>query len=180
MIFQKIHAERSGLASLHAADAGAEVTHLDASKKAVAQAFQNRDLCAMQHAPIRFITDDANSFVDRELRRKKRYDGIILDPPKYGRGPKGEFWRIEDDLTPLLQKCRQLLSEDALFMVLTIYAIRASSLAAHYALADLFENQGGCLESGELAIQEVSLKTGETDLLRHVAQANFARWQPAS
>ena len=101
---------------------------------------------------------------------------IILDPPKYGRGPKGEFWRIEDDLTPLLQKCRQLLSEEALFMVLTIYAIRASSLAAHYALADLFDNQGGCLESGELAIQEAPLKSGKTDLSRYVAQANFARW----
>ena len=90
----------SGLASLHAAAAGAEVTHLDASKKAVAQAFENRDLCGMQSAPIRFITDDATGFVDRELRRQKSYDGIILDPPKYGRGPKGEFWRIEDDLTP--------------------------------------------------------------------------------
>jgi 23S rRNA (cytosine1962-C5)-methyltransferase len=76
----------------------------------------------------------------------------------------------------LLQKCRQLLSEDALFMVLTIYAIRASSLAAHYALADLFDNQGGCLESGELAIQEAPLKSGKTDLSRYVAQANFARW----
>ena len=166
----------SGLASLHAAAAGAEITHLDASKKAVAQAFENRDLCGMQSAPIRFITDDATGFVDRELRRQKSYDGIILDPPKYGRGPKGEFWRIEDDLTPLLQKCRQLLSENALFMVLTIYAIRASSLAAHYALADLFDNQGGRLESGELAIKEASLKSGKPDLSRYVAQANFARW----
>ena len=154
----------SGLASLHAADAGAEVTHLDASKKAIAQAFENRDLCAMQDAPIRFITDDATSFVDRELRREKRYEGIILDPPKYGRGPKGEFWRIENHLTPLLQKCLQLLSEDALFMVLTIYAIRASSLAAHYALADLFDGMGGSLESGELALEETPLHNKNQDL----------------
>ena len=173
----------SGLASLHAADAGAEVTHLDASKKAVAQAFENRDLCAMQHAPIRFITDDATSFVDRELRRRKRYDGIILDPPKYGRGPKGEFWRIENHLTPLLQKCRQLLSEDALLMVLTIYAIRASSLAAHYALADLFDGMGGSLESGELALEESPLAHEEPKSeegrapKRLISQANFARWQ---
>ena len=166
----------SGLASLHAAAAGAEVTHLDASKKAVAQAFENRDLCGMQTAPVRFITDDATRFVDRELRRQKSYDGIILDPPKYGRGPKGEFWRIEDDLTPLLQKCHQLLSEDALFMVLTIYAIRASSLAAHYALADLFDTMGGSLESGELALQEAPLNHGENQMSRYVAQANFARW----
>ena len=173
----------SGLASLHAANAGAEVTHLDASKKAVAQAFENRDLCAMQHAPIRFIIDDAISFVDRELRRKKRYDGIILDPPKYGRGPKGEFWRIENHLTPLLQKCRQLLSKDALLMVLTIYAIRASSLAAHYALADLFNGMGGSLESGELALHEspVAHETPESAEgrapKRFISQANFARWQ---
>ena len=172
----------SGLASLHAADAGAEVTHLDASKKAVAQAFENRDLCAMQDAPIRFITDDATSFVDRELRREKRYDGIILDPPKYGRGPKGEFWRIENHLTPLLQKCLQLLSEDALFMVLTIYAIRASSLAAHYALADLFDGMGGSLESGELALEETPFAQEEPRSAesgapkRLISQANFARW----
>ena len=173
----------SGLASLHAANAGAAVTHLDASKKAVEQAFKNRDLCAMQRAPIRFITDDATSFVDRELRRKKRYDGIILDPPKYGRGPKGEFWRIDNHLTPLLQKCRQLLSKDALFLVLTIYAIRASSLAAHYALADLFDGMGGSLESGELALQETPLahekpKAAESEPpQRFISQANFARWQ---
>ncbi len=173
----------SGLASLHAAAAGAKVTHLDASKKAVVQAFENRDLCMMQHAPIRFITDDATSFVDRELRRKKRYDGIILDPPKYGRGPKGEFWRIEDHLSPLLQKCRQLLSKDALLMVLTIYAIRASSLAAHYAFVDLFDGMGGSLESGELALQQSrlthkDLKHAEDRAPRRfVSQANFARWQ---
>jgi 23S rRNA (cytosine1962-C5)-methyltransferase len=142
----------SGLASLHAAAAGAEVTHLDASKKAVAQAFENRDLSSMQTAPIRFITDDASAFVEREIRRQRRYDGIILDPPKYGRGPKGEFWRIEEHLIPLLGKCRQLLSEDALFLLLTIYAIRASSLSAHYALADAMAGLGGHLESGELAL----------------------------
>jgi 23S rRNA (cytosine1962-C5)-methyltransferase len=173
----------SGLASLHAAAAGAEVTHLDASKKAIAQAFENRDLCAMQDAPIRFITDDATGFVDRELRRKKRYDGIILDPPKYGRGPKGEFWRIHNHLTPLLQKCHQLLSKDALLMVLTIYAIRASSLTAHYALADLFDGMGGSLESGELALQESPLAHEDPKPeqngapKRFVSQANFARWQ---
>ena len=173
----------SGLASLHAAAAGAEVTHLDASKKAVANAFENRELCGMQDAPIRFITDDATSFVNRELRRKKRFDGIILDPPKYGRGPKGEFWRIEDHLTPLLKKCYQLLSQDALFMVLTIYAIRASSLAAHNALADLFSGKGGVLESGELAVRESSVIHGdptpspEEAARRFVSQANFARWQ---
>ena len=114
----------SGLASLHAAAAGAEVTHVDASKKAIAQAFENRDVCGFQEAPIRFITDDTSGFVMREIRRQRSYDGIIMDPPKYGRGPKGQIWRIEEDLRPLLQQASNLLSSDALFLVLTIYAIQ--------------------------------------------------------
>ena len=114
----------SGLASLHAAAAGAEVTHVDASKKAIAQAFENRDACGLQDTPIRFITDDAIGFVAREIRRRRTYDGIIMDPPKYGRGPKGETWRLEGDLRRLLGQANDLLSGDALFLVLTIYAIR--------------------------------------------------------
>lgn len=164
----------SGLASLHAAAAGAEVTHVDASKKAIAQAFENRDACGLEAAPIRFITDDASGFVAREIRRQREYDGIILDPPKYGRGPKGETWRIEEDLSPLLQQATRLLSADAMFLVLTIYAIRASSLAAHYALADHLAGRPGQIESGELAILESALSDPQPK--RYVAQANFARW----
>jgi 23S rRNA (cytosine1962-C5)-methyltransferase len=167
----------SGLASLHAAAAGAEVIHLDASKKAIAHAFENRDLSSMQTAPIRFITDDATGFVDREIRRQRSYDGIILDPPKYGRGPKGEFWKIEENLTSLLAKCRELLSEDALFLLLTIYAIRASSLAAHYAVANALDGLDGHLESGELALQETPMTNEDQDSGRYVAQANYARWR---
>ncbi|ADE39639.1 class I SAM-dependent methyltransferase [Candidatus Puniceispirillum marinum] len=164
----------SGVASLHAAAAGADVTHLDASKKAVAYAFENRDASDMQDAPIRFITDDAMRFVEREIRRGRHYDGIIMDPPKYGRGPKGEFWRIEDDLPALLKACRNLLSDNPLFMVLTIYAIRASSLAAHYAMAEAVNGLGGTVTSGELAVQEDMIK--EHHAPRVVSQANFARW----
>ena len=91
-------------------------------------------------------------FVEREARRGRRYDGIIMDPPKYGRGPKGEIWRIEQDLVPLLTACRDLLSETPLFMLLTIYAIRASSQAAHYAMREVM--QGGQVTSGELAVAE--------------------------
>ena len=123
--------------------AGAEVTHVDASKKAIAQAFENRDTAGMQDAPIRFITEDATRFVEREIRRGRHYDGIILDPPKYGRGPKGERWRIETDLVPLLDGCRQILSDTPRFLLLTIYAIRASSQAAHYALSDVMAGAGG-------------------------------------
>ena len=164
----------SGLASLHAAAAGAEVTHVDASKKAIAQAFENRDVCGLQDAPIRFITDDASGFVARELRRQRTYDGIIMDPPKYGRGPKGETWRIEDDLRPLLQQATDLLSHEAVFLLLTIYAIRASSLAAHYALEDTLKDRHGQIDSGELAIEESALNGQSTR--RYVSQANFARW----
>ena len=160
----------SGVASLHAAHAGAEVTHLDASKKAVAYAFENRDASGLQDAPIRFITDDAMRFVEREIRRGRTYDGIIMDPPKYGRGPKGETWRIEQDLGPLLTAARQLLSDNPLFLVLTIYAIRASSQAAHYAMADAMAGMGGVVTSGELAAMEAQ------DDPRIISQANFARW----
>ena len=166
----------SGIASLHAAGAGAEVTHVDASKKAIAYAFENRDAAGLQDAPIRFITDDAMRFVERERRRGRRYDGIIMDPPKYGRGPKGEIWRIEEDLLPLLAACRDLLSDTPLFMLLTIYAIRASSQAAHYAMREVMANgpmKDGRVTSGELVVAEAQ------DNPRIIAQANFARWQPA-
>ena len=112
-------------------------------------------------------------FVEREIRRGRDYDGIILDPPKYGRGPKGERWRIETDLVPLLDGCRQILSDTPRFLLLTIYAIRASSQAAHYALAGSMEGSGGAVSSGEL----VSVESQPDP--RVIAQANFARWVPA-
>ena len=160
----------SGVASLHAAAAGAEVTHLDASKKAVAQAFANRDLSRLENAPIRFITDDASRFVQRELRRERLYDGIILDPPKYGRGPKGEVWQIHENLPQLLSDCVSLLSEDAAFLVATLYAIRTSTSAVHSALADLLNGRTGALQSGEIVISE------EGDNGRAIGQALYARW----
>ena len=164
----------SGLASLHAASAGAEVTHVDASKKAIAQAFENRNVCGLEDTPIRFITDDASRFVAREIRRQRTYDGIIMDPPKYGRGPSGETWRIEEGLRPLLGQAADLLSSNALFLVLTIYAIRASSVAAHFALLDALKDRPGFIETGELAIEEAALS--DQDTRRFVSQANFARW----
>ena len=161
----------TGAASLHAAKAGAEVTHIDASKKAIAQAFENRDLSGLDQAPIRYITDDCAKFVAREARRGNHYDGIILDPPKYGRGPKGEIWRLESDLPPLLSQCAAILSDDACFMVLTIYAIRTSTLAAHSAMAQALVNRTGRLTSGELGIGEAH------DCPRAIGQALFVRYQ---
>jgi len=160
----------TGVASLHAAAAGADVTHVDASKKAIASAFENRDLSELQDAPIRYITDDCQKFVARELRREKQYDGIILDPPKYGRGPKGEVWRLEEDLPALLKDCANLLSDEALFMVLTIYAIRTSTLACHSAMAEALASRPGHLTSGELGIVEAQENP------RAIGQALFIRY----
>ena len=160
----------SGVASLYAARAGAEVTHVDASRKAIAQAFENRDAAGMQDAPIRFITEDAMRFVERETRRGRQYDGVLLDPPKYGRGPKGERWRIETNLMPMLMACRELLSQTPLFLLLTIYAIRASSQAAHYAMSEATAGLDGVVTSGELVSVEAQ------DNPRVISQANFARW----
>ena len=162
----------SGVASIHAARAGAEVTHVDASRKAIAQAFENRDVAGLQEAPIRFITEDAMRFVAREARRGRHYDGILLDPPKYGRGPKGERWRIESDLMPMLHACRGLLSDTPLFLLLTIYAIRASSQAAHFALSETVAGLGGHVSSGELVSVEAQPEP------RVITQANYARWAP--
>ena len=160
----------TGVASLHAASAGADVTHVDASKKAVAGAFENRELSGLQEAPIRYITDDCQKFVARELRREKQYDGIILDPPKYGRGPKGEVWRLDEDLPALLRDCAHLLSQEALFMVLTIYAIRTSTLACHSAMAEALGTRPGQLTSGELGIVEAQENP------RAIGQALYIRY----
>ncbi len=166
----------SGVASLHAAKAGAEVTHLDASKKAVAQAFRNRDLSGLSEAPIRFITDDALRFAEREVRRGRQYDGILLDPPKYGRGPKGEVWQLNENLPELLSCCTRLLSDTPLLMVATIYAIRTSTLAVQSALTDALYHRfasaaGGEIEAGELGIRE------DRPEGRAIGQALYARWQ---
>ena len=160
----------SGLASLHAARAGAEVTHLDASKKAVSQAFDNRALSGLEDAPIRFITDDASRFVERELRRGRQYDGIMLDPPKYGRGPKGEVWHLAEDLPALLSGCSQLLSETPLCFIVTIYAIRTSTTAVRSAVGDVMAGHDGALEAGELVISE------DRPEGRQIGQALYVRW----
>ena len=160
----------SGVASLHAAAAGGEITHLDASKKAIAHAYSNRALSGHEGAPIRFITDDALRFVAREQRRGARYDGILLDPPKYGRGPKGEIWQINENLPELLTRCRELLSDEPLLFVATLYAIRTSITAVHAAVADALDGLGGEIHSGELALRE-DRKNG-----RAIGQALYVRW----
>ncbi|OYU14231.1 MAG: SAM-dependent methyltransferase [Alphaproteobacteria bacterium PA4] len=144
----------TGVGSLIAAEAGAQVTHVDASKKAVASARENAALSGLADAPVRWLVDDALKFMRREVRRGSKYDGILLDPPKYGRGPDGEIWTLERDLPELMQLARQLLSDDAAFLVLTVYAIRMSALAIAALMAEVMAGAGGTIESGDMAIRE--------------------------
>lgn len=146
------------------------VTHVDASKKSVAQARENTALSGMEDRPIRWLVDDAAKYTAREVRRGNRYDGIILDPPKFGRGPKNETWRLEENLPALLADCRQLLDADSKFLFLTVYAVRMSSLALAGLVDELFADLPGTIEHGDLAVQE----TGEGGRL--LPTAIFARW----
>ena len=150
------------------------VTHVDASKKSVAQARANAELSGMTDRPVRWIVDDAAKFTAREVRRGKRYDGIILDPPKFGRGPEGEVWRLEDHLPGLLADCRALLDAESKFLFLTVYAVRMSSLALAGLMDELFADLPGTIEHGDLAVRE----QGECGRL--LPTAIYARWSNAS
>ena len=141
------------------------------SKKSVAQARLNAELSGMTERPVRWIVDDATKFAAREVRRGKHYDGIILDPPKFGRGPEGEVWRLEDHLPGLLADCRALLSAESRFLFLTVYAVRMSSLALAGLMAELFADLPGTIEHGDLAVQE------QGEGARLLPTAIFARWR---
>lgn len=147
------------------------VTHVDASKKSVAQARENAVLSGIEDRPVRWLVDDAAKFAAREVRRGKRYDGIILDPPKFGRGPGGEVWRLEEGLPGLIADCRKLLDTESRFLFLTVYAVRMSSLAIGGLLVEAFADLPGAIEHGELAVRE----EGEDDRL--LPTAIFARWR---
>jgi 23S rRNA (cytosine1962-C5)-methyltransferase len=159
----------TGLATLALAAAGAKVTHVDASKKSVAWARENQSLSGLDASPIRWIVDDALKFVQREARRGVKYDGIILDPPKFGRGPKGEVWEVYKSLPDLFNACRAVLSDRPLFVVTTVYAVRASAIHVGQALEETMRGFKGEVERGELV-------TRETSAGRLLSQAVFARW----
>lgn len=144
----------TGVGTLAMAAVGAQMVHVDASKKSVAQARANAALSGLEDRPVRWIVDDAAKFVAREVRRGRRYDGILLDPPKYGRGPDGEVWRLEEDLPGLIAHCRQLLDADSRFLFLTVYAVRMSALAIGELLRQAFADLPGTVEAGELAVRE--------------------------
>ena len=145
----------TGAASLIAVRAGAEVTHVDASKKAIAWAKENQAASKLTEAPIRWIIEDARKFVAREVRRGKTYDFILVDPPKFGRGPEGEVWDVFTHLAPLLRDCARLLAPQSA-LVLTTYAIRASALAIDGLVRECLGGRPGRIESGELAVIEQS------------------------
>ncbi len=159
----------TGVGTLSLSDAGARMVHVDASKKSVEGGRANATLSGMVDRPIRWIVDDATKFTAREVRRERRYDGILLDPPKFGRGPTGEVWRLDEHLAPLLGDCVRLLDGDSRFLVLTVYAVRMSALAIGELLRQLTAPLGGRVEAGEMVIRE------ETRGLL-LPTAIFARW----
>jgi 23S rRNA (cytosine1962-C5)-methyltransferase len=156
---------------LLAAKAGAEVTHVDASKKAISWGKENQTASKLDAAKVRWIVDDAAKFTAREVRRGKTYHMVLVDPPKFGRGPEGEVWDLFTHLPGLLADCAKLLAPGRSAMVLTVYAIRASALAFDQVLRDTLKDKGGVYDTGELAIQSQSGPMVPTSL--------FVRWGSA-
>ena len=159
----------TGMATAAAARAGAEVTHVDASKHAVAWASHNLDLSGLGKTPVRWLVEDARKYLKREIKRKSLYDGIILDPPKFGRGPSGKVWDYFEDISDLLDQCRRVLTPQPKFICLTSYAIQASALVPHQALNEIIKSFGGKIESGEL----VTVDKNGNHILSH---SLFSRW----
>lgn len=159
----------TGVASLVCAEAGAAVTHVDASKKAVGYARENAALSGLEDRPVRWIVEDARRYVQREVKRGSKYEGIVLDPPKYGRGPTGEVWRLFEDLPELAGLCAELLSDQASFLLLNAYAARVSGPALAHLVADAMPGRGGRIDWGEL-----TLCGGRPE--REIGLSFFARW----
>lgn len=158
----------SGGATLAAAQAGARVCHLDASKGMMAWARENASLNQLSSAPIRWIIDDAVKFVKREIKRNVRYEGIILDPPSFGRGNKGEVFKIERDIHELLQLCRELLSEKPLFIIFTTHTSGMTPIVMGHLMQQIFSEKSGKIETGEMVLP--SSKGIE------IPCGSFARW----
>ncbi len=162
----------TGVASLFALKAGAEVTHVDASKTSIEWAKENQKLnnhLGLEKLPMRVIVDDVLKFLEREIKRGNSYDAVIMDPPKFGKGPKGETWKIETDLPKLLEKVRKVLSDKPLFVILTSYATDSSSLSLGYALESAMRDLNGKTEQGELCVIEKSNN-------RAISMANTTIW----
>ena len=142
----------TGGATLAAAAAGAAVTHVDASKGMVGWAKENAISSGLKDAPIRWLVDDCTKFVEREIRRGNHYDGIIMDPPSYGRGPKGEIWKIEDSIHPFIQIAAQLLSDDPLFFLVNSYTTGLAPAVLTYMISTELKKYGGRIDSQEIGL----------------------------
>ncbi len=159
----------TGMATAAAARAGAEVTHVDASKHAVSWASRNIEHSGLAKAPVRWLVEDARKYLQREAKRQSYYDGIILDPPKFGRGPDGRVWSYFEDIADLLDLCRNVLTRQPRFICLTSYAIQASALVPHQALEEMIGSFGGHVTSGEL----VTVEKSKGRILSH---SLYSRW----
>ena len=143
----------TGGATLAAAQAGASVTHVDASKGMVTWAKENARSSGLESAPIRWIVDDCVKFVEREIRRGNHYDAVIMDPPSYGRGPKGEIWKIEDAIHPLVKLCASLLSEEPLFFLINSYTTGLAPAVLSYLIGtEIVPSHGGAVRSEEIGL----------------------------
>lgn len=160
----------TGGATLAAAQAGAEVTHIDASKTAVAWARENAKLSGLDDKPIRWIVEDVLVYLNREIKRGSKYDAIIMDPPAFGHGPKDELWKFEEHFLELMKLCQQLVSDKPLFVLINGYAAGYSPLAFAYNLEPFVKKFGGLIEYGDLTIEE----EGSSRLL---PCGIFARWK---
>ncbi len=158
----------TGIASLAAASAGAKVTHIDASYPTIGWARENQLASGLPDKPIRWILDDAMKFCQREVKRGVKYDGIIMDPPVYGHGPKGETWDFDKSFPQLMELCKNILSDKPLFLIVNAYAISASSIMLENVLNDYLKPLGGQISAGELALKENSGRLLSTGI--------FARW----
>ena len=160
----------TGGATLACAKAGAEVCHVDGSKTAVEWARVNAKLSGLENAPIRWIVDDVLVFLKREIKRGRKYDAIIMDPPSFGHGPKDELWKIEEHFLELMKLCQEVLSDDQLFILINGYTAGYSAIVYENNLKDMMKNHKGEIETGELAIEE-------TDSSRLLPCGIFARWE---
>ncbi len=159
----------TGGSTLACSQAGAHVVHVDAAKGVVDWARDNAKLSRLDDRPIRWLVDDALKFVRREERRGSQYQGIILDPPSFGRGPKGEVFKIEDDLLPLLEACRGLLAKDALFLLLSCHTPGFTPVTLRNQVAEAVGDSQGKIEEGEMVLYEA--KSG-----RSLPSGAYARW----
>ena len=160
----------TGGATLACAYAGAEVCHVDGSKTAVAWARENAELSGLADKPIRWIIDDVTLFLKREIKRGRTYDAIIMDPPSFGHGPKDELWKIEEHFLELMKLCKEILSDNPLFILINGYTAGYSPIAYQNNLVDMMKDYKGTIEIGELTIQE-------TNSERLLPAGIFARWQ---